>query len=63
MVDGNLAMQNNRTDEEPAGYFQRIYGLRITDSAKYESAYIDLIDCGAKISMDEFMSLVNKKKI
>ena len=59
-MDCNLSMQNNIANEEPAQFFQRVYKLNRRDASKNESTYMKLIECGAKISMNDYMTLIGK---
>lgn len=62
-MDANLAMQNNASEEEPASYFQRCYGETRIHASKLETAYCLLIECGATLSMDDFMKACNIAKL
>lgn len=61
-MDANLTMQNNLSEEEPAAYFQRVYKLNRLDASKNEHTYMKLIECGGKLSMDDYMELVGRQK-
>jgi len=61
-MDANLTMQNNLSEEEPAAYFQRVYKLNRLDASKNEHTYMKLIECGGKISTDDYMELVGRQK-
>ena len=55
-MDGSLAMANGlENSEEPAEYIRRCFGLSIINASKYEDAYMRVCECGATISIDDFM--------
>jgi len=49
-------------EEEPAQYFQRVHKMGRLIASKNESAYMSLLDCGAVISMDDYIKLITKQQ-
>lgn len=50
-------------NEQPALYFQRTYGLDRLLASKNETTYEKLLECGGKLTMDQYMSLVGYRKL